>query len=121
MVGTAAEKTALGVAALALAVVIGCIDSGDVDVVHLLYRVLDLKFVGLTINDKAVTVQLFALSRQLLCYDWLNNDSHLLVLLGSLRENVLDTVDEYQRIGVHDGVGVDLVNGDDVDLLEVAG
>ena len=110
MVGTTAEETSLGEAALTLAVIIDCVDVGDGDVVHLLHRVLYLKLVGLTINDKAVTVQLFALSRQLLCYDWLNNDSHLLVLLGSLREDVLHAVDEHQGIGVHDCVGVDLVN-----------
>ena len=121
MVGTTAEQTSLGLALLTLAVVIDCVDIGDGDVVHLLHRVLDLKLVGFTINDKAITVQLFALSRQLLCNDWLNNDSHLLVLLCSLCEDVLNAVDEYQGIGIHDGVGVDLVNGNYVDMLEIAG
>ena len=120
---TAAENAGLGVAALLLAVIVNGIDVGDDDIVHLLHGVLDLKLVGLTVYDKAITVQLFALSRQLLCYDWLNDNSHLRELLAHvpLCENILDTVDEHQGIGVHDGVGVDLVNGDDIDLRQIAG
>ena len=91
--------------------------------VHFLYRFLDLKFIGLTIHDKAVTVQLFALIRQLLCNYWLNNDSHLLSLLAQIPfcKSVLNTVDEHQSVGVHNGVGADLVNRGHVHLLEVAG
>ena len=121
MVGTAAEQTRLRVAALALAVIIDCIDAGHGNVVELLDGVFYLKFVGLTIDDKAVTVQLFALSRQLLCYYWLNYYSHLRVSLCPLREYVLNTVDKHERIGVHDGVGVDFVYRDNLDLLEIAG
>ena len=123
VVGAAAKDTRLCVAALLLAVIIDCIDLGDGYVVHLLHRFLDLKLVGPIVYDKAVTVQLFALSRQLLCYDWLNDNSHLRVLLAliPLSDDVLDTVDEHQSVGVHDGVGVDLVNCDDVCLRKVAG
>ena len=119
----AAEQTRLGVAALALAVIVHRIDIGHGDIVHLLHSLFDLKFVGLTFHDKAVTVQLFALIRQLLCNDWLNDNSHLRVRLAHvpLGEDVLHAVEEHQGIGVHDGVGVDLINGEDIHLRKVAG
>ena len=123
MIHTTAEKTCLREAGLLLSVVVDCIDVSDGDIVHLLDCVLDLKLVGFAVYDKAITVQLFALSRQLLCYDWLNNDSHLRELLAHIPfgEDVLYTVDEHERASVHDGVGVDLVNGDDLYLGKVAG
>ena len=120
---TTAEDSALGVAALPLSVIIGCIYGSNGNVVEFLNCILDLKFIGFTVNDKAVTVQLFALSRQLLCYDWLNDNSHLRVLLSHvpLGENILYTVDENELVCVHDGVGVDLVNRNNVYLRKVAG
>ena len=123
VIHAAAEQTRLGVAALALAVIIHRIDISHGDVVHLLHGLFDLKLVGLNIYDKAVTVQLFALIRQLLCYDWLNDNSHLRVLLAHvpLGQDVLHAVEEHQGVGIHDGVGVDLVNGEDVHLRKVAG
>lgn len=112
MISAAANLSCLCVAGLSLAVIIDGIDVSDYDVVHLLDCVLNLKFVGISVYDEAITVQLFALSRQLLCYDWLNNDSHLRVRLAhvSLGEDVLNTVNHYQCVGIHNGVGVDFVN-----------
>ncbi len=77
MIHTTTEKAGLGIAALPLSVIIDGIDVGDGDVVHLLDSRLDLKLVGPTVYDKAITVQLFALIRQLLSNYWLNDDSHL--------------------------------------------
>jgi hypothetical protein len=42
------------------------------------------------------------------------------VLFTSFNENVLHTVHEYEMIGVHEGVGVDFVNGNDLDFRKVA-
>ena len=77
MVHASTEKSGLGVTGLSLSVIVGGIDVGNGDVVHLLDGRLDLKLVGLTVYDKAITVQFVALIRQLLSNDWLNNDSHL--------------------------------------------
>ena len=81
MVHTSTEKSGLGVTGLSLSVIIGGIDVGNGNVVHLLDGRLDLKLVGLTVYDKAITVQFVALIRQLLSNDWLNNDSHLQIIL----------------------------------------
>jgi len=121
VVGTTAKETGLCEAALPLSVIVDCIDGSDGDTIHLLDCFLNLNLVGLAVNDESVTVQLFALNRHLLSYDWLNYDTHLLVLLGSRGKDVLYAVDENELVGVHDGVGVDFVNGDDPYLREVTG
>ena len=76
VIHTAGEKACLGVAALPLSVIVDCIDIGNGYAIELLHCVLDLKLVRLAVYHKAVTVQFFALSRQLLCYYWLNDYSH---------------------------------------------
>lgn len=123
MVHAAPEESCLGVAGLALSVIICRIDALDRDSVHLFDCFLYLNLVGIGIHDEAVAVQLFALSRQLLCYYRLNNNSHLLIRLALVPfcEGILHAVDEHQGVGVHDCVGVDLINGDDIDLGKVAG
>ena len=72
MIGTALEQTGLGVTLFALAMIVHGVDLGDGHPVHLLDSSLDLKFVGLAVNDETVDVQFFALSRHFLGYDRLN-------------------------------------------------
>ena len=54
-----------------------------IDLDDMLNCSLDLKLVGLAVNNETVTVQLFALNRQLLSYYWLNYNSHLSIGLSS--------------------------------------
>ena len=72
MVHATTKHTGLGVAGFLLAVIVDGVDISNRHVVGLLYGSLNLKFVGLTINDEAVAVQLFAQNRHLFSYYWLN-------------------------------------------------
>ena len=44
-----------------------------------------------------------------------------MVLLNSLGEDILDSVNQHQRIGIHDGVGVDFVDSDNIGPVKIAG
>ena len=83
VVCTTSKHTCLCVASLSLTVVVNSVNICNCYVVDLLYRSLDLKLVGLAVNNKSVTIQLFALNRQLLSYYWLNYNSHLSIGLSS--------------------------------------
>ena len=121
VIHAAAEHTRLAVAGFSLTVIVDSVDVLYSDVVELLDGSLYLKLVGFPVNDEAVTVVLFSLSRHLLGDDWLDNDTHLFALLtvSPFREDILHTVHQDHRIGVHDGVGVDFVDSDDLNLREV--
>ena len=72
VIHAAAQKAGLGVTLLAFSVVIEGVHVCDGNAVHLLHSGLDLNLVGLAVHDETVTVELFALSRHFLGYDWLN-------------------------------------------------
>ena len=92
----AAKHPGLAVTGLLLAVIVDSVDVLYGDVVELLDGSLYLELVGLAVNDEAITVVLLSLSRHLLSYDWLDNDSHLFALLtvSPFREDILNAVNQ---------------------------
>ena len=79
-------------------VTVADVNTVNYHIVELLNRSLDLKFVSLAVNNKSVTVQLFALNRQLLSYYWLNYNSHLSICLSSdsRSEDILNAINKYE-------------------------
>ena len=84
MICTSIEHAGFGVARFSLAVVVVGVDISNCHIVSLLYRCFDLKLVGIAVNNKTVTVQLFALNRHFFSYYRLNYNSHF--SFGFLRQ-----------------------------------
>ena len=120
MIRAALQQAGLGVALLALAVIVDGVHVSDSDIVHLLDGGLDLKLVRLAVDDETVTVQLFALSRSV-TIGLIKIPISFSPLLYSCCEDILNAVDEHEGVSVHDSVGVDLVNGDHLHVRKVAG
>ena len=112
VIGTTFQKTGLGVALLALSVVVEGVHLCYGNAVHLLNCSLDLKLVGLAVNDETVFSVTIGLIKIPIVFS---------PLLYSCCEDVLHAVHKHQGMGIHNGVGIDLVNGYNLHIGQIAG